>query len=120
MFRAKVLRIKTVVILADMTAFFDTIKAEIMADQLLDEGVQTKIVKFLERMFTQVKAVVRKEGDESEVYDMYPGLRQGGRFSTTGQSNNKEDDGKGKIGGMRGVLGSRLKVVQRIWIRRMV
>ncbi len=78
-----VIRISTVIALVDTTAFFDTIKLEVLIAKLYQEGVHVGVVLYIYQTFTQVRArVVTKKG-RSQLYKM-DGLRQGGRFSTIG------------------------------------
>ena len=44
----------------------------------------------LAKMYRNIRAMVRTATEESDYWNMYPGLRQGGRFSTTGAEENYE------------------------------
>ncbi len=66
-----------------MTAFFDTIKIEVLMEQLLEEGIGKRVIAFIVQMFRKIKAQVETAWGRSTEEAM-KGLRQGGRFSTTG------------------------------------
>ena len=66
-----------------MSAFFDTIIPEIVADQLTDEGVNSQVVHFILSLFEEIYAQMETASGTSRPTKIYPGFRQGCRFSTT-------------------------------------
>ena len=83
-FRTYILMVPTVVTLVDMTLFFDTIRVEPLITAMMGENINYLVIQFMAKMYRSICAKVRTATEESTLWKMYPGLRQGGRFSTTG------------------------------------
>ena len=66
-----------------MTAFFDTILPAVVVAQLFTEGVNLQILRYLRQLYDSVQACIRTAAGVSRFKHMWPGFRQGGRFSTT-------------------------------------
>lgn len=82
-YRSKILRIPTYMCLVDMTAFFDTILPAVVVAQLFAEGVNIQILRYIRLLYENVHVCIRTAAGVSRFQHMWPGFRQGGRFSTT-------------------------------------
>ena len=67
-----------------MSAFCDTIRVQTLQEQSVKEGYPIRMTQFIGKLCNGVWARVKAQEGESEYVHMYPGLRQGGRYSTTG------------------------------------
>ncbi len=82
-YRCTMLKCSTCLCFIDMAAFFDTTPMDMAFAQLFKEGVNAQILRYIKQVFAKVYARIKTGAGVSRDEHMWPGFRQGGRFSTT-------------------------------------
>lgn len=72
---------KVYVAFVDFKKAFDTVSKEALWDILHRHGIQGRFLKMLQAIYSQVICKVRCNGDYSEPFDSYSGLKQGCKMS---------------------------------------
>ncbi len=78
------LLLPTIIVFVDMAHFFDTILVENVLKGMIKNKISYLLVNAAMDMNTNITAQVMTASEISESTELKTGLRQGGRFSTTG------------------------------------